>query len=133
MKHTIKKYVISALRFLSNIEKEQWILLSLILLYIIYFTYFTFQKHELFLTGRYDLGNMDQTVWNTFHGRIFSFTNPDFDKTMSRLSVHADFILILLAPFYLIWSNARMLLFIQTVVIAFGALFVYLVGKKILS
>lgn len=100
--------------------------------YILYFSYFTVQKHMNFFTGRFDLGNMDQTVWNTLHGRIFTLTNPDSTNIISRLGIHADFILILLAPFYLIWSDPRMLLIIQTIVIAFGAIFVCFIAKKII-
>jgi uncharacterized membrane protein len=125
----IKKF----LKSLRKVEKEFVVLAVFVGAYISYLTYFTFSKFINFFAGRYDLGNMDQTVWNTLHGRIFSFINPDFNEVMSRLSVHSDFILILLAPFYLIWEDARMLLLIQTVVIAIGAFFVYGIGKKILS
>jgi len=120
-------------KFFKNLSKQFIILWGLISLYIFYFVYFTFEKHMNFLTGRYDLGNMDQTVWNTLHGNFFMLTNPDFNETMSRLSIHADFLLVLLAPFYLIWDDVRMLLLIQTVIIAFGAFFVYAIGEKILS
>jgi uncharacterized membrane protein len=74
---------------------------------------------------------MDQTVWNTVHGRIFQLTDPDGTNIISRLSVHADFILIFLAPFYFLWQDPRMLLVIQTIVLASGALFVYFLGKEI--
>lgn len=109
------------------------VLFGAIFSYIFYFSYFTFQKHANFFTGRFDLGNMDQTVWNTLHGRVFMLTNPDSTNIVSRLGTHADFILILLTPFYLLWSDPRMLLLIQTVVIALGAFFVYLIGKDILK
>lgn len=110
-----------------------FVLCSLIIIYAAFFTYVTFQRHALFITGMYDLGNMDQTVWNTLHGRIFVFTNPDFNVVLSRLSVHSDFILILLAPFYLLWNSPLMLLLIQTTVISLGALFIYLIGRDIFS
>ena len=109
------------------------ILLGTIFAYIYYFSYFTFQKHENFFTGRFDLGNMDQTVWNTLHGRFFMLTNPDSTNIVSRLGTHADFILILLTPFYILWSDPRILLLIQTIVIGFGAWFVYLIGKEVIK
>lgn len=101
--------------------------------YIGYFTYVSFEKHINFFTGRFDLGNMDQTVWNTINGKIFMLTNPDNTNTISRLGVHADFILILLSPLYIIWQDPRMLLLIQSVVLGLGAVFVYLIGVKILQ
>jgi len=129
----MKNYLTRTISFVRKIEKEKWILLGFILVYCIYFSYFTFQKHDLFLSGRYDLGNMDQTVWNTLHGRIFTFTNPDLDQVVSRLSTHADFILILFTPLYFLSSNPKILLFTQTIVLALGTLAVYALGKVVLK
>lgn len=109
-----------------------FILGILICIYIVYFTTASFLRHDNFYTGRYDLGNMDQTVWNTINGRIFQTSN-DNGEIISRLAYHADFILILLSPFYLLWSNPKILLLIQTAVLAFGSVFVYLIAKEILK
>ncbi len=109
------------------------ILFLCILVYCIYFTHAAFARHNNFYTGRFDLGNMDQTVWNTLQGNIFQFTNPDNTHTISRLAFHADFILIALSPLYLIWSDPKNLLFIQTLVLALGSLFVYTLSQKILK
>lgn len=117
----------------SRFSTQTWILTVSTATYIGYFTYVTFQKHENFFTGRFDLGNMDQVVWNTLHGRIFMLTNPDSTNIISRLGIHADFMLILLAPFYLIWQDPRMLLLIQTVAIGLGALFVYLIARDVIQ
>lgn len=103
------------------------------LIYSVYFTIFSFLRYDNFFTGRFDLGNMDQTVWNTLNGRVFIFSNPDNTNIVSRLSFHADFLLVLLAPFYLIWSDPRMILIIQTIILATGAIFVFLVSKKIVK
>ncbi len=113
--------------------KYEMLLSVFIFLYVAYFTTASFLRYTNFYTGRFDLGNMDQTVWNSTHGRLFTLTNPDGTNIISRLSVHADFLLVLLAPFYLIWQDPRMLLFIQTVVIALGAIFVYLLAIDIIK
>jgi len=118
---------------IKKVSAQTFILSVAISSYITYFSYVSFEKHLNFFTGRFDLGNMDQTVWNTLNGRIFILTNPDNTNIMSRLGIHADFILILLSPFYLIWNDPRMLLFIQSFVLGFGALFVYLIAKKVLE
>lgn len=99
--------------------------------YILYFSYTTFGKYLNFYTGRFDLGNMDQTVWNTANGRLFLLTDPNGTNIISRLSIHADFILILLSPFYFVWNDPRMLLLIQTVVLSFGGIFIYLIAVNI--
>ncbi|PIT88963.1 MAG: hypothetical protein COU27_02860, partial [Candidatus Levybacteria bacterium CG10_big_fil_rev_8_21_14_0_10_36_7] len=101
--------------------------------YFFYFTYYSFLKHANFLTGRFDLGNMDQTVWNTLNGRVFLLTDPNGTSVMSRLGVHADFLLIFLAPLYLLWQDPRMLLMLQSAIIATGAIFVYLLATHILK
>src|ERR1035437_3532889 len=113
--------------------KFQILLGLFILIYILYFTAASFLRYDNFFTGRFDLGNMDQTVWNTIHGRIFQITDPNGTNIISRLSFHADFILVLISPLYLIWSNPEMLLLLQTVVLAFGAIFVFLIAKSIIK
>ena len=34
-------------------------------------------RHRAYATGRYDLGNMVQTVWNTAHGHFLQMTSGD--------------------------------------------------------
>lgn len=109
------------------------ILTLLIIAFNLYFIPVSFLRHDNFYTGRFDLGNMDQTVWNTKHGRIFEFTNPDGTENLSRLAFHADFILILFFPFYFLWENPKMLLLIQSVIVSFGAIFIYLLTIKVLE
>ena len=75
---------------------------------------------------------MDQTVWNTINGRIFQTSN-DSGQIISRLAGHADFVLILLSPSYLLWSHPKMLLLIQTLVLGIGGVFVFLIAKEILK
>ena len=103
------------------------------LVYIAYITYASFIRYENFYAGKFDLGNMAQTVWNTTHGNIFMLTDPNATREVSRLAFHSDFILILFAPFYLLWEDPRMLLLIQTVVVAFGGIFVFLIANHILK
>lgn len=73
---------------------------------------------------------MDQTVWNVLHGNGFTLTDPMGDRQESRLAVHADYLLVLLAPFYSIWSDPKMLLLIQAIIAALGAFPVYWLAKE---
>jgi uncharacterized protein len=41
--------------------------------------------------------------------------------------------LVLISPLYLIWSNPKMLLLLQTVVLGVGAFFVFLIAKRVLK
>lgn len=94
-------------------------------LFVGYFSWISILRFDNYYAGRFDLGNMEQTVWNTLHGHIFEFTNPNGTEIVSRLAFHADFILVLLAPVYALWQDPRLLLFIQAVVLGLGVFFVY--------
>lgn len=113
--------------------KHEIILAVFILIYIVYFTAASFLRFDNFYTGRFDLGNMNQVVWNISRGRIFQITDPNGTDIISRLAFHADFILILLAPLYFLWSSPLMLLLIQTLVVAAGAIFIFLLAKNALK
>ena len=116
--------------FLSHFH--EFVLLFATAAFISYFTMASFLRHENFYSGRFDFGNMIQTVWNTTHGRIFQITDPNGTEIVSRLSFHADYFLVLLAPLYLIWPIPKMLLLLQTVVVGGGAFFVYKIAHFLL-
>ncbi|MEK7570849.1 MAG: DUF2079 domain-containing protein [Patescibacteria group bacterium] len=122
-------------KFENNITKHSGISIvaTMVVFYCLYFVPITFLRYDNFNTGKFDLGNMSQTVWNTIHGRFFLLTNPDGTNIISRLGVHSDFILVLLAPFYALWQNPKMLLLIQTIILAAGAIFVYLIARDVLK
>jgi uncharacterized membrane protein len=112
--------------------KKYWDKIILILLILSYTTIvgkLTINRHNAFASG-FDLGNADQTVWNTFQGRFFTLTNES--QNISRFSIHADLILIFFAPLFFIWDNVRILLLVQTVALALGAIPLYLLANKVL-
>ncbi|HEX9413067.1 MAG TPA: DUF2079 domain-containing protein, partial [Ktedonobacterales bacterium] len=81
-------------------------------------------RHLSYHSEAFDLGNMDQAVWNTLHGNWFRFTNRGIDwyGPPTRLAIHVEPILLLIAPLYLIHSGAETLLVLQTVALALGAI-----------
>lgn len=103
------------------------------ILYFLLFSYLSIAKHDAYLSGRFDLGNMSQTVWNTSQGRIFQLTNPDGVNNILRLGIHSDFILILIAPLYKIWSDPKLLLVIQSLFISIGGIYTYLLAVKVIK
>ncbi len=115
----------------NNIDKI--LLFSFILLYIIYFSYFTILRHNGLYTQYFDLGIMDQTVFNTFKGRILEMTNTHGIENIKRMAIHNDIFLALLAPFYAIYKGPQTLLVIQSIIIALGAIPLYLLSKKVLK
>jgi uncharacterized membrane protein len=89
-------------------------------------------RHEAFITGRFDLGNMVQAVWSTAHGDPLRMTSLRGDQ-ISRLAAHVDPILVLFAPLWWIWPSPQMLLAVQAIVIALGAVPVFLLARKHLA
>lgn len=109
------------------------IIITLSIVYFVYFTSYTFMRHDAYLSGRFDLGNMSQTVWDTAHGHFFRLTNPDGVENISRLADHSDIILVLFAPLYLIFPSPKVLLLVQTLALSLGGILVYLLSKRIVK
>ncbi len=86
-------------------------------------------RHDAFATGRFDLGNMVQAVWSTAHGHPLQMTDLHGDQ-ISRLAAHVDPILVLFAPLWWLWPSPQLLLVIQALVVALGAVPVFLLGRK---
>jgi uncharacterized membrane protein len=109
--------------------KPRVLLWAAIASYAAGFSALSILRHRAFNTGRYDLGNMVQTVWNTAHGHFLQMTSGD-GVQISRLAAHFDPILAAFAPLWWIWPSPEMLLTVQAVVVALGALPVYLLAAK---
>lgn len=131
--HTTKNTYLAKGEHWLKRHKGLSIVIAFFIFFCLYFIPITFLRYDNYYTGKYDLGNMSQTVWNTTQGRIFQLTNPDSARNMSRLSIHADFILVFFAPFYTLWPDPRNLLFFQVITVGAGVFFIYLLSKKILK
>ena len=86
-------------------------------------------RHRAFESGRFDLGNMTQAVWSTAHGDLLSVTDVHGEQ-ISRLGSHFDPILALLAPLWWLWPDPELLLVVQAVAVASGALPVFWLARK---
>src|SRR5207245_337596 len=86
-------------------------------------------RHDAYATGRFDLGNMVQAVWSTAHGHPLRMTDLHGDQ-ISRLAAHVDPILVLFAPLWWLWPSPQLLLVVQALVVAFGAVPVFLLARK---
>jgi uncharacterized membrane protein len=106
------------------------LLAGLILAYAVFFGLLTVRKHNAFQTTAFDLGNVDQAVWNTRHGRPLAMTN--IEGLTNRLGTHVEPILLPISLLYVVWSDPRLLLLLQSLVVALGAWPVYLIGRHVL-
>jgi uncharacterized membrane protein len=93
------------------------------------FTALSVLRHRSFETGRFDLGNMVQAVWSTAHGHPLQVTNLH-GAQVSRLGAHVDPILVLFAPFWRLWPSPSLLLTVQAVAVAVGALPLFWLARK---
>jgi len=79
-----------------------------------------------------DLGHWDQALWNTWHGRPLQFTQyGGLDDSL--LADHVVPIAFLIAPLYLVWADPRALLFLQVLVLAWGAWVAYKLALRYLA
>ncbi|HEX9037843.1 MAG TPA: DUF2079 domain-containing protein [Ktedonobacterales bacterium] len=109
---------------------------ALALIYATILSLFTVGRQDTFLTHAEDLGIMDQALWNTIHGHFMLQTicNPITDVNclggVSRFAIHFEPVLIPLSLLYLIWPSVKALLVLQAVVVASGALPVWLLSTR---
>lgn len=100
-------------------------LAAMVLLYIAAFSYLTVRLHNNFQTFGFDLGIFDQGIW------LLSRLKDPFItvRGLHLFGDHLSFMLVLLAPLYKIWADVRLLLVLQTIALALGAVPVYLLAK----
>ncbi len=100
----------------------------LILLYALCLGTMSILRHDSLGSSTFDLGNMDQAVWNTLHGRLLRFTSyPKIGQT--RLAAHVEPILVPISLLYLIYSSPKTLLVLQTVALSLAAWPLFLLGR----
>lgn len=117
--------------FLLRKHRYSLILTAMIILFSLYFSYLSLMRYWTFNSSYYDLGIMDQTVYNTFRGRVLELTNPTGVNTFRRMAIHNDILLALFAPFYFIYSGPETVLVAQSILVALGALPVYFLVRYV--
>src|SRR2546421_2416302 len=111
-----------------------WLLIVVMLVYALEMSHQAVLRYDTFKATAFDLGNMDQVIWNTIHGRWFQFTNQatDYYGPPTRLAVHFEPIILPLSLLYLFHADPRILLVFQTLVLVSGALPIFLLTRKYL-
>src|SRR6266568_4883254 len=114
-------------------QKIAWGLLLLIMvIYMVDMSYQAILRYETFKAGAFDLGNMDQVLWNTLHGRFFQFTNQAIDwyGPPTRLAIHFEPIILPLSLLYAFHADPHILLVFQTLALGSGPLPVFLLTRR---
>ncbi len=100
-----------------------------VLLYALYFSLATIQRYQAFESRALDMGNLNQTIWNLAHGNGFRLTNQQPDVT-NRLSLHVEPILLPIALLYRLYPTPELLLVLQAIVVALGALPLFALARQ---
>lgn len=105
------------------------IVLALMLAYSVYFSALSIQRHHTFRTYASDMGQMDQALWNTLHGRWLEDTRPN-GVQMPRLTHHVELIFFVIPLVFLIYEGIESLFIVQSVAIALGALPIFWIARR---
>jgi uncharacterized membrane protein len=116
-------------RRVGNIDPWWWPLLVVLVIWTWYFTSRTLDVHHGMGTSSYDLGLYDQGVW------LLSRFRAPFVTLMGRnlFGDHTSFVMVLLVPIYWVAPSVGSLLFVQSAVIAAGAVPVFLYARQRLA
>jgi uncharacterized membrane protein len=124
----------SAVRMTFRVALAPILVWGLVLAYAGLFAWLSLTRHWAFATDAYDLGNVNQAMWNTVHGRPLYFTNwrgVELNLASdSRLAMHVEPIYFLIAPIYWLWQQPETLLVLQTVLLALGAWPVFWLARE---
>jgi uncharacterized membrane protein len=106
-------------------------LLPYLICFIFFIAYSTLSivRHNHYQSFGFDLGINDQVVWEYSHFKppVTTIDQPVFS---SKLFIHVELIYALLAPFYWLWSDPRMLLLLQAFAIVSSGIPIFLLAKK---
>lgn len=88
----------------------------------------TIRQHYQFKTYSWDLGIFNNLMYNLIRGHWFK-ASPVLGPEGSHIQFHATFGAYLLAPFYALWQKPETLLAMQAILVAAGAIPLYLLAK----
>ena len=100
--------------------------------YAVLFVFAAVVHYAVFGELRFDLGNMVQAISNTLHGHFLETTTLNGHQN-NRLGFHVDPFLLVLLPFFWVWSSPVLLLVLQALAVASGALPVFWLARKHLA
>lgn len=105
------------------------LVMALVTAFSIFFIVYLTRMQDAFRTPAEDMGIMDQAIWSLTHGQLFhqticnivNDTNCYSVQGISRFAIHFEPILFPLSFIYLLWPGPKILMIVQTLVVASGA------------
>jgi len=109
------------------LKYEDYLAWFLVLFFAVIYSFMSINKHRLFETYGWDLGVFDHGIWQW---SLFKIPYSSFHDLL-WLADHFHIILITIVPLYWIWPSVKLLVSVQAVVTALGAIPLYYLSKKI--
>lgn len=108
-----------------------YLVIFLTFIYTVALSTFSIFRFESFVASAYDLGIMIQTVWNTANGWMLQESiNMGFPMLRFWMA-HWEFIYVIIAFFYIIFSSPHTILIFQTAMVASGAIPIFWLGRQV--
>lgn len=121
-------------RKLWKLEVSELLVLLMILIYSVVFSHYSIMKHYSFRSNAWDLGILVQSITSATKGELFN-NNVElyFSPTGSYFGVHFSPILLAVVPFFHLIPKVETVLIIQSIILALGAIPIYLIAKHCLD
>lgn len=111
-------------------QRWSWVVIVAIIIAAVSWSFFSIRAVHVGEAFSDDLAHAWQTTWNVAHGNGFQHSHIPLHHNESRLATHADYILILLAPLTWLWPSYSVLMVAQAIIVAIGAWFLFLLGRR---
>ncbi|MEM1515875.1 MAG: DUF2079 domain-containing protein [Candidatus Bathyarchaeia archaeon] len=121
-------------RSLLRLRISDWLVIIMTIIYSLVFFHYTILKHYSFRSNAWDLGILVQSIASASQGKLFT-NNVElyYSPTGSYFGVHFSPVLFLVVPFFSIAPCVETILILQSIILAAGAIPVYLIAKYILK
>lgn len=107
----------------------RFVLALLITAYGVYFSAYTIHRHNTLNSYAADLSLIAQPMWNTVKGPGGFMEQTWGHRQQPRLAEHVEPILIPLAGLFYLWDDVRVLLIVQSVTLAVGAIPIFWIAR----
>jgi uncharacterized membrane protein len=119
---------ISRARLLQDVGPAA-VVLALMVCYAVYYGLWSVRKFDAFQAPAFDMGIFDQGVW-----LLSRFKEPFVTILgLNLFGDHVSFIMLAFVPLYWLWPGPETLLVVQALVLAIGAIPVYLLARGVLK
>jgi uncharacterized membrane protein len=116
----------------SDRSRSRWAFVVLLLCVVgsvVAYGWLANERHNRFNSTGFDLGVKEQVIWNTVHGRFFA-SSPEVDNAFAD---HFQPLMLILVPLYVLFPSPRLLIWVQAVGLAAGAVPLFRLAQRRLN